>query len=167
MSGTSTPRPMKAADLAQVQAIYAREVLEGTASFELDPPDAAELQARWRKVGARGLPWLVAERDGRVAGYAYAAPYRDRPAYDFTVEDSVYVADWARGAGVGGTLLAAVVAEARRAGMRQMVAVIGDSANHGSIRLHRACGFAEIGILRDVGRKFDRWLDTVLMQRTL
>lgn len=167
MSGRWKPRPMQPTDLDQVQAIYAREVQEGTASFELEPPTIVEFEMRWKKVSARGLPWLVVECDGRLAGYAYAAAYRERPAYDFTVEDSVYVADWARGGGVGAVLLAAVVAEAQRAGMRQMVAVIGDSANHGSVRLHQACGFVEIGILRAVGRKFDRWLDTVLMQRTL
>lgn len=167
MANSSNPRPMRRADLEQVQAIYALEVREGTASFELEPPDGAELAARWEKVKARGLPWLVLERDGRVAGYAYAAAYRERPAYAHTVEDSVYVAHWARGGGIGSALLAAVVTEAQRAGMRQMVAVIGDSANHGSIRLHRACGFVEIGTLRAVGRKFGRWLDTVLMQRAL
>ena len=160
-------RPAALADLAAIQAIYAVEVDEGAATFELAPPDAAELGQRLAKVQALGLPWLVAERDGRVAGYAYASMYRDRPAYRFTVEDSVYVARWARGQGVGRQLLAAVLADASAAGMRQMVAVIGDSANLGSIRLHRACGFEDIGTLRGVGFKFDLWLDTVLMQRSL
>ena len=114
-----------------------------------------------------GLPWLVAEMDGRLAGYAYAALYRARPAYRHTVEDSVYLAPWARGRGVGRSLLDAVIGGARDAGARQMVAVIGDSANLGSVRLHRACGFLEVGVLREVGFKLDRWLDTVLMQRRL
>jgi phosphinothricin acetyltransferase len=160
-------RPAGMADLPAIQAIYALEVLEGTASFELEPPDEAELARRLAKVEAAGLPWLVAELDGRVRGYAYAAPYRERPAYRFTAEDSVYVARDARGLGVGQALLEAVLAGARRAGMRQVVAVIGDSANTGSIGLHAACGFVHAGVLRDVGFKFGRWLDSVLMQRAL
>jgi len=160
-------RPAEAGDLAAIAAIYTPEVLEGTATFELEPPDAAELGVRLAKVRALGLPWLVAEAGGRIAGYAYAAMHRDRPAYRFTVEDSVYLAPWARGRGIGLPLLEAVVAASRGAGMRQMVAVIGDSANLGSIGLHRACGFLDVGTLRDVGFKFGRWLDTVLMQRPL
>jgi phosphinothricin acetyltransferase len=154
-------------DLGAIRAIYAPEVLAGTATFEIEPPSLEELAARLAKVEAAGLPWLVAEADGRVAGYAYAAMYRDRPAYRFTAEDSVYVAEAARGRGLGRALLLALIAGARAAGMRQMVAVIGDSANLGSVRLHRACGFRDIGTLRDVGHKFGRWLDTVLMQRAL
>ena len=160
-------RPAMPADLPQVLAIYAAEVRHGTASFELEPPDLVELTRRHGRVAQLGLPWLVAELPDGIGGFAYATSYRDRPAYRFTVEDSVYVADWARGRGLGRALLEAVIAAARAAGARQMVAVIGDSANHGSIGLHRACGFAEVGVLRDVGRKFDRWLDTVLMQRGL
>jgi phosphinothricin acetyltransferase len=160
-------RPAETGDLAAIAAIYAPEVLEGTATFELEPPDAAELGLRLAKVRALGLPWLVAEEGGRIAGYAYAGMHRDRPAYRFTVEDSVYLAPWARGRGIGRLLLEAVLAASRDAGMRQMVAVIGDSANLGSIHLHRACGFADVGTLRDVGFKFGRWLDTVLMQRAL
>jgi L-amino acid N-acyltransferase YncA len=160
-------RPAEAGDLAAIAAIYTPEVLEGTATFELEPPDAAELGVRLAKVRALGLPWLVAEAGGRIAGYAYAAMHRDRPAYRFTVEDSVYLPPWARGRGIGRQLLEVVVAASREAGMRQMVAVIGDSANLGSIGLHRACGFLDVGTLRDVGFKFGRWLDTVLMQRPL
>jgi len=160
-------RPAASADLTAIQAIYAIEVDEGAATFELKPPETAEFARRLARVQALGLPWLVAELGHRVAGYAYVSMYRDRPAYRFTVEDSVYVARWARGLGLGRSLLEAVVAEARLAGMRQMVAVIGGSANHGSIRLHRACGFTDVGTLHDVGFKFDRWLDTVLMQRAL
>ncbi len=154
-------------DLPAVQAIYADEVRHGTASFELEPPDLAEVQRRHARVTALGLPWLVAESAPGIGGFAYATSYRERPAYRFTVEDSVYVAAWARGRGLGRVLLEAVVAAARTAGARQMVAIIGDSANLGSIALHRHCGFAEVGVLREVGRKFDRWLDTVLMQRAL
>ena len=160
-------RPAMPADLPQVLAIYAAEVRHGTASFELEPPDLVELTRRHGRVAQLSLPWLVAESPDGIGGFAYATSYRDRPAYRFTVEDSVYVADWARGRGLGRALLEAVIAAARASGARQMVAVIGDSANHSSIGLHRACGFAEVGVLRDVGRKFDRWLDTVLMQRGL
>ncbi|MEK0082221.1 N-acetyltransferase family protein [Benzoatithermus flavus] len=160
-------RPAEPADLPAIHAIYAPEVLEGTATFELEPPDVEELGRRLAKVRALGLPWLVAELEGKVAGYAYAAPHRDRPAYRFTMEDSVYIARPARGRGIGRALLAAVVEESRRAGIRQMVAVIGDSANAGSIALHAACGFVHAGTLRAVGYKFGRWIDTILMQRAL
>jgi phosphinothricin acetyltransferase len=160
-------RPAAPADLRAIRAIYEPEVLAGTATFEIEPPSVEELAARLAKVEAAGLPWLVAEAEGQVAGYAYAAMYRDRPAYRFTVEDSVYVAEAARGRGLGRALLLALIAGARAAGMRQMVAVIGDSANSGSVRLHRACGFRDVGTLVEVGHKFGRWLDTVLMQRAL
>ena len=154
-------------DLPAITEIYGHEVREGTASFELEPPDLPEIAHRLGQVRRLGLPWLVAEIDGHLAGYAYAALYRARPAYRHTVEDSVYLAPWARGRGVGRSLLAAVIGGAREAGAHQMVAVIGDSANLGSVRLHRACGFVEVGVLREVGFKLDRWLDTVLMQRRL
>jgi phosphinothricin acetyltransferase len=167
MSTSLHLRPATAADLPAIRAIYAPEVLEGTATFELEPPDVAEIGARLAKVERQRLPWLVAELSGTVAGYAYAAPYRDRPAYRFTVEDSVYIARSARGHGLGRALLEAVLDGAHAAGMRQMVAVIGDTANAGSIRLHQACGFSHVGTLRGVGFKFGRWLDTVLMQRSL
>jgi L-amino acid N-acyltransferase YncA len=154
-------------DLPAIAEIYGHEVREGTASFELEPPDLGEIAHRLGQVRRLGLPWLVAEIDGRLAGYAYAALYRARPAYRHTVEDSVYLAPWARGRGVGRSLLDAVIGGARTAGAHQMVAVIGDSANLHSVRLHRACGFLEVGVLREVGFKLDRWLDTVLMQRRL
>ncbi len=160
-------RPAGPADLAAILAIYEPEVRHGTATFELEPPGLAELGQRLARLQAVELPWLVAEHAGRVAAYGYAAPYRTRPAYRFTVEDSVYVAPSARGQGVGRALLEAVVLAAQAAGMRQMLAVIGDAGNLGSIRLHEACGFAHAGTLRAVGFKFDRWLDTVLMQRPL
>ncbi|MFO1075102.1 MAG: N-acetyltransferase family protein [Geminicoccaceae bacterium] len=162
-----TVRPAGPADLEALKAIYEPEVLHGTATFELDPPDQAELGRRLAKVQAAGLPWLVAELDGRVQGFAYAGPYRERPAYRFTVEDSIYLAPGLRGRGVGRHLLEAVLELSRAAGMRQMVAVIGDSANLASVGLHRACGFAHVGTLVDVGYKNGQWLDTVLMQKVL
>ena len=154
-------------DLTDIAAIYGREVREGTASFELEPPSHDELARRIGRVRELGLPWLVAEVQGRLAGYAYATPYRERPAYRFTVEDSVYLAPWARGQGTGKALLEGIVAECGAMGCHSIIAIIGDSADLGSIRLHRACGFVEVGILREVGLKFGRWLDTVLMQRSL
>lgn len=160
-------RPAEPADLPTVMAIYAGEVLNGTASFETEPPGLRTLTERHAHVEQLGMPWLVAELAEGIGGFAYATSYRDRPAYRFTVEDSVSVAGWARGRGLGRALLDAVIACAATAGARQMVAVIGDSANLGSINLHRGCGFVDVGILREVGHKFDRWLDTVLMQRRL
>lgn len=155
------------ADLAAVHAIYAPEVLDGTASFELEPPDLTELAARFQAIRDQGLPYLVAELDGQIAGYAYAGPYRTRPAYRFTVEDSVYVARWARRQGVALALLEAVIEAATAAGKRQMVAIIGDSAHLASLRLHERAGFRLVGTLENVGLKFGRWLDTVVMQRPL
>ena len=154
-------------DMPQVRAIYALEVREGTASFELEPPTLDDMTARFAAIDAAGLPYLVAEQEGRIAGYAYAGPYRPRPAYRHTVEDSVYVARWARRQGVGRTLLEAVIQRATEQGMRQMVAIIGDSAHAASIRLHAQAGFRLVGTLEHVGWKFGRWLDTVIMQRPL
>jgi phosphinothricin acetyltransferase len=155
------------ADLLAIQAIYARHVLTGFASFEEVPPDLAEMARRRTDVTGRGLPHLVAEAEGRVLGYAYAGPYRARPAYRFTVEDSVYVAAEAAGRGLGRRLLAALIRDCEAAGARQMVAVIGDSGNAASIALHAAAGFREAGTLRSVGFKLGRWVDSVLMQRPL
>ncbi len=154
-------------DLAAVRAIYALEVREGTASFELEPPSLAEMSARLAAIESAGLPYVVAELDGRTAGFAYAAPYRTRPGYRHTVEDSVYVARWARRQGVGRALLAAVIERATALGRRQMVAIIGDSAHAASIQLHARAGFRLVGTLEHVGWKFGRWLDTVIMQRPL
>jgi phosphinothricin acetyltransferase len=154
-------------DLPEVREIYALEVREGTASFELEPPTLAEMAARFAAIEAAGLPYLVAELDGRIAGYAYAGPYRPRPAYRYTVEDSVYVARAALRQGVGRALLAAVIERATAQGRRQMVAIIGDSAHRASIELHRRAGFRLVGTLENVGWKFGRWLDTVIMQRAL
>jgi phosphinothricin acetyltransferase len=154
-------------DLAAVQGIYALEVREGTASFELEPPSLAEMTARFAAIETAGLPYVVAELDGRIAGFAYAGPYRTRPAYRHTVEDSVYVARFARRQGVGCALLEAVIERATACGRRQMVAIIGDSAHAASIQLHARAGFRLVGTLEHVGWKFGRWLDTVIMQRPL
>jgi len=167
MSPRPAVRDCTREDLPEVREIYALEVREGTASFELEPPSLAEMTARLAAIEAAGLPCLVVELDGRVAGYAYAGPYRPRPAYRYTVEDSVYVARFARRRGVGRALLEAVIERATAKGMRQMVAIIGDSAHAASIELHRRAGFRLVGTLENVGWKFGRWLDTVIMQRSL
>jgi L-amino acid N-acyltransferase YncA len=154
-------------DVPAIQAIYAHHVRHGTGSFELEPPTADEMRARRADVLANGFPYLVAEADGRVLGYAYANFFRTRPAYRFTVEDSVYVAEEARGTGVGRRLLVALLARCELAGCRQMIAIIGDSYNTASIALHARCGFRFAGTMRATGWKFDRWLDTVIMQKEL
>ena len=155
------------ADMPAVQAIYADQVLRGTASFEEVPPSTEALIARRRAVLDLGLPYLAAELDGRVVGYSYATGYRPRPAYRHSIENSVYVAEGLRGRGVGRALLAALIARCEAGPWRQMVAVIGDSANRGSIALHARLGFRRVGTLEAVGFKHGRWLDTVLMQRAL
>lgn len=156
-----------ASHIPAIQGIYAHWVRTGLASFEEIPPDAAELDRRRREIQSKGLPYLAALHGGTLLGYAYAGPYRTRPAYRHTVEDSVYVAPDAHGKGVGRRLLGRLIASAEARGLRQMVAVIGDSANQPSIRLHQALGFARIGVLRSVGFKHGRWVDSVLMQRAL
>ncbi|MET7247436.1 N-acetyltransferase family protein [Methylobacterium sp. EM32] len=160
-------RPCAEADLPAVTAIYAHAVATGRASFELEPPDEAEMGRRRAELVAGGYPYLVAERSGLVVAYAYAGPYRTRPAYRGTVETSVYVRPDQAGRGLGRRLLEALVAQAEAAGFRQMVAVIGDSHNAASIALHAALGFRHVGVLRSVGWKHGTWLDTVLMQRPL
>ena len=160
-------RPSEAADLPAITDIYGWNVLHGTGTFELDVPDQPEMARRRDDVLGKGLPWLVAERDGVVLGYAYANHFRPRRAYRFCLEDSIYLADAARGQGVGTLLLAELVSRCEAAGARQMLAVIGDSANAGSIGVHRALGFEHTGILRSAGWKFGRWLDVVLMQKPL
>ena len=162
-----TVRPSREDDLPAVHAIYAHHVLTGLASFEESPPDLPELARRRSEVLVRGLPWLVAEADGAVAGYAYAGPYRTRPGYRYTVENSVYVAPDAQGKGVGRVLLAAVVEACTAKGYRLMVAIIGDSANFASITLHRRAGFRFCGTIHSVGHKFGRWLDSVVMELPL
>jgi L-amino acid N-acyltransferase YncA len=163
-------RPSIAADLGAIREIYAHAVAHGTSTFELDAPDApdaAEMARRRDEVLAKELPWLVAESGVQVLGYAYASHFRPRPAYRFCVEDSIYLRPEAQGRGVGRVLLAELMARCEAAGARQMLAVIGDSANHGSIGVHRVLGFERCGLLESVGWKFDRWLDVVLMQRPL
>ena len=162
-----TVRSAVAGDMARVQAIYAHHVLHGTASFEEFPPDLAEMRRRRDAVLAAGLPYLVAENDGVVIGYAYAGRYRARTAYRHTAEDSVYIDSNAAGLGAGRALLAQVIAQSAAAGYRELVAIIGDSGNTASIGLHRALGFQDVGTLRNVGLKFGRWLDAVIMQHTI
>jgi phosphinothricin acetyltransferase len=155
------------ADIPAITGIYAEQVLYGTATFEIVPPDEREMAGRMTALLGEGYPYLVAERDGVMAGYAYAGAYRARPAYRNTVEDSVYIATDARGQGVGGLLLRTLIDRCTVLGFRQMVAVIGDSQNMASTRLHRAAGFSHTGTLTAVGWKHSRWLDAVLMQRVL
>lgn len=167
MDAGLTLRPATAADAGALAAVYAPHVLDGTATFEEVAPDAADLAGRLAKVRAAGLPWLVAEVDGAVAGYAYAGPYNVRSGYRFTAENSVYVAPGRHGRGIGRALLAAVLEASAAAGVRRMVAFIGDSGNAASIALHRRLGFEDAGVLRAIGFKHGRWLDVVLMQRSL
>jgi phosphinothricin acetyltransferase len=155
------------ADVSRCTEIYRHHVLYGTASFEVDPTDLAEMKRRRAAVLDLGLPHLVAERAGRVLGYAYAGSWRPRPAYKFSVEDSIYVDHEAVGQGVGRVLLPVLIEQCTALGKRQMVAVIGDSAQTPSIRLHASCGFEMVGTIKNIGFKFGRWLDSVLMQREL
>jgi phosphinothricin acetyltransferase len=159
------------ADVPAIHAVYAHHVEHGSGSFELAPPALAEMARRRAEIVGKGMPYLVAVEDGggdaRVLGFAYAAPYRPRAAYRYTVEDSVYVAPDAIGRGVGAVLLEALIETCTRLGFRQMVAVIGDSENRRSIRLHEKAGFARAGTLHAVGYKFERWVDSVTMQRAL
>ena len=153
--------------MRQVAAIYRHHVLHGLASFEEVPPDEAEIRARFEAVRKAGLPYIVYEEEGQILGYAYAGPYRTRSAYRFTVENSVYVREGYGGRGIGRALLTALIERCAAGPWKQMVAVIGDSENHASIGLHRALGFRMVGTLEKVGYKFNRWVDTVLMQRVL
>ena len=154
-------------DLKAIRAIYAHHVLYGLASFEEEPPDLAEITRRRAAVVALGLPYLVAERAGTVSGFAYAGPFLPRPAYRHTIENSIYVAPDAAGHGLGRLLLGALIERCSAVGCRQMVAVIGDSQNSASVALHAALGFRQVGTLRSTGFKLGRWVDTVLMQRSL
>jgi L-amino acid N-acyltransferase YncA len=160
-------RPAMASDIDAIAAIYAYHVNHSTGTFETEAPDSLEMTRRWKEVEARSLPWLVAEENGEITGYAYAAPYRTRAAYRHTVEDSIYVRADRVGTGLGKLLMPALITASQACGMHQMVAVIGDSANHPSITLHRRFGFSDAGLLRAVGFKFGCWLDTVFMQRSL
>lgn len=155
-------------DIPAITALYGREVLTGTATFELEPPSAAEMTVRFQAVRAKGLPWLVAEVDGAFAGYAYASPFRPRPAYRYGVEGSIYVEDRARGRGVGRALLTTLIDRVRTLGLRHVIGAISDSETcEASLALHRSLGFRAVGRYAQVGWKFDRWLDVHLMQLDL
>jgi phosphinothricin acetyltransferase len=160
-------RPTVPDDLDAIGEIYAHYVRTGVATFELTPPDNTEWQLRLQTVAGYGLPFLTAVLDGEIAGYAYCAPWKARPAYRHTVEDSVYVAPHALGRGVGGRLLDALLEDCARSGVREVIAVIVGAEGTGSLALHRNRGFVDAGRLRAVGYKHDRWLDTVLLQRSL
>lgn len=160
-------RDADGADLAAIQSIYAHHVLHGLATFEETPPSVSELASRRASVLQLGLPYLVAEADGRVVGYAYATSYRPRPAYRFTIEDSIYLADGLAGRGIGAVLLGALIARCEAGPWRQMIAIIGNSENAASLALHRRLGFAMVGTLTSAGFKLGRWVDTVIMQRAL
>jgi phosphinothricin acetyltransferase len=155
------------ADIPEITAIYADAVLHGTASWEWEPPGEDEMLRRMKALTEAGFPYLAAEQDGRVLGYAYAGPYRPRAAYKWIVEDSVYIAPDAKGKGVGKALVSELIAICEGQGFRQMIAVIGDSASAGSIALHRSLGFTDAGLIRSAGWKHGRWLNQVLMQRAL
>ncbi len=160
-------RPATPDDIAAITRIYADAVKLGTATFEIEPPQEAEMKRRQRELLAKNYPYVVAERSGVIAGYAYAGPYHLRPAYRWSVEDSIYIAPEFHRQGLGRLLLARLIADAEARGFRQMIGVIGDSANIASIALHAAAGFRLVGTLQTVGFKHGRWLDAVLMQRPL
>jgi phosphinothricin acetyltransferase len=160
-------RPSQDRDVAAITAIYRHHVLHGTGTFEIDPPSEADMASRRADVLAKGLPYLVAEDNGQVLGFAYCNWFKPRPAYRFSAEDSIYVAPGTHRKGIGRALLGELCQQAQAAGVRKMLAVIGDSANAGSIGVHRALGFSDVGVIRSCGWKFDRWLDVVLMEKTL
>ena len=160
-------RPSRDADLDAITRLYAHHVLHGTGTFETTPPSAAEMATRRADVLSKGLPWLVLEEDGALLGFAYGNWFKPRPAYRFSVEDSIYLAPEAAGQGLGRALLAELLSALERAGVRRVMAVIGDTANSGSIGVHRALGFEPAGSIPACGWKFDRWLDIVFMQRSL
>lgn len=160
-------RPASAADLTAIQSIYAHHVLHGTASFEETPPTVEEMRGRYDDVVSRGLPYLAAEEYGEVLGYGYCTLYRTRSGYRYTLEDSVYVREGKHRKGVGRAILGALIERSEELGYRQLIAVIGDRAQVASIGLHASLGFLRAGMLRSVGFKFGRWIDTVIMQRPL
>jgi L-amino acid N-acyltransferase YncA len=160
-------RPSRDEDIAAITAIYAHHVLNGTGTFEVDPPSVADMTSRRADVLAKGLPFIVAEEAGQVIGYAYCTWFKPRPAYRFSAEDSIYLAPGVHGKGIGRALLAELAAQAERVGIRKLIAVIGDSSNAGSIGVHRSLGFEHVGILKSCGWKFDQWLDVVLMEKAL
>lgn len=161
-------RPSRDQDVAAVTAIYAHHVLHGTGTFETEPPTEADMAARRADVLAKGLPYLVAENEaGELLGFAYCNWFKPRPAYRYSAEDSIYLAEAARGKGVGTQLLTALADAAQAAGVRKLIAVIGDSANAGSVGVHRKLGFSHVGVLKDCGWKFGQWRDVVLMDKVL
>ena len=164
-----TIRASREEDLPAITAIYRHHVLNGTGTFEIDPPTEADMRLRRADVLGKGLPYLVAEREdsGDILGYAYCNWFKPRPAYRFSAEDSIYISDAARGQGLGRQLLDALCVAAEQAGVRRLLAVIGDSANAGSIGVHRAAGFSDVGIMRSTGWKFGKWLDIVLMDKPI
>lgn len=160
-------RPSRDEDVEAITAIYAHHVLHGTGTFETEAPTAADMAGRRADVLSKNLPYLVAERDGELLGFAYCNWFKPRPAYRYSAEDSIYLADSARGQGLGAQLLAALSQAAEAGGVRKLIAVIGDSANAGSIGVHRAQGFSHVGVLKDCGWKFGEWRDVVLMEKVL
>ena len=160
-------RPSQEPDLPAITAIYGHHVLHGSGTFETEPPSLADMRARRAEVLARHLPFLVAEEGGHIVGFAYCNWFKPRPAYRFSAEDSIYLAPDAHRRGLGRALLAELAAQAQAAGVRKLIAVIGDSANAGSIGVHRCVGFEQVGVLKSCGWKFERWLDVVLMEKTL
>ncbi|KAF1065489.1 GNAT family N-acetyltransferase [Variovorax sp.] len=163
----TTIRPSREDDIPAIAAIYAHHVLHGTGTFETEPPSPTEMASRRADVLGKGLPYLVAERDGELLGFAYCNWFKPRPAYRYSAEDSIYLAEAARGQGLGARLLAALSEAAEAAGVRKLIAVIGDSANAGSIGVHRGQGFTQVGVLKDCGWKFGQWRDVVLMEKTI
>jgi len=160
-------RPSRDEDVAAITAIYAHHVLHGTGTFETEPPTDSDMATRRADVLSKNLPYLVAEQEGELLGFAYCNWFKPRPAYRFSAEDSIYLADSARGQGLGAKLLAALAQAAESVGVRKLIAVIGDSANAGSIGVHRAQGFSHVGVLKDCGWKFGEWRDVVLMEKVL
>lgn len=160
-------RPSQPQDVPALTAIYAHHVLHGTGTFELEPPSQIDMASRRADVLAKGLPYLVAAKGDKLFGFAYCNWFKPRPAYRFSAEDSIYLAPDAIGNGLGRALLAELIAQAEHAGVRKLIAVIGDSANAGSIGVHRSVGFSPVGVLKSCGWKFDRWLDVVLMDKAL
>ena len=160
-------RPSRDEDIASITAIYAHHVLNGTGTFEIDPPSVADMTGRRADVLSKGLPYIVAEEAGQVIGYAYCTWFKPRPAYRFSAEDSIYLAPGVHGKGIGRALLAELAVQAERVGIRKLIAVIGDSSNAGSVGVHRSLGFEHVGILKSCGWKFDQWLDVVLMEKAL
>ncbi|APW37511.1 GNAT family N-acetyltransferase [Rhodoferax koreense] len=167
MSIAPLVRPSRDEDLTTITAIYAHHVLHATGTFETEAPTETDMRARRADVLGKGLPYLVVEVDGQVAGFAYCNWFKPRPAYRFSAEDSIYLAADQAGKGLGKLLLTALAAEAERIGVRKLIAVIGDSANAGSVGVHRALGFNHVGVLKSSGWKFGKWLDVVLMEKAL